>query len=120
MHYKYVPADTKAAEGKAQPDTVEEWMKEYREALKQLKQKHYLQAEFQFKSGTQKYKSHAEEVMFAIGLAKTYQEMKDQQKLRDAIAAMVKSQENGIGLPTYRPANQPPTMKKTAKESKPI
>jgi len=93
-----------AEDGKKVPEKLDAWVMEYREALKQLNQKHYMQAEFQFKAGTQKYKSGSEQLMFTIGLAKTYQEMKEQQKLRETIVAMVKSQENA-GVPNLKPIN---------------
>ena len=106
LHYgsNYIPGAAKGPDGKPGTAIVEDWMKDYREALRHLNQKHYLQAEFQFKSGVQKYKTHDEGVIFSIGLAKTYQEMKEQTKLRDVIAALVKSQEN-VGPPTLRPIN---------------
>lgn len=125
VHYgqSLTPGTARAAEGKPLPLPVDEWMKEYREALKHLNQKHYLQAEFQFKSGVQKYKARAEELIFSIGLAKTYQDMKEQQKFRDAVVALVKSQENG-GPTTFRPINSgsaaPPKDKKPSKEPKPM
>ncbi len=125
VHYgqSFIPGAARAADGKISTLAVDEWMKEYREALKHLNQKHYLQAEFQFKSGVQKYKARAEELIFSIGLAKTYQDMKEQQKFRDAVVALVKSQENG-GPTTFRPINSgssaPPKDKKPSKEPKPM
>ncbi len=108
LHYgcNYSAATAASTDGKADaPDNlnnVADWMKEYREALKHLNQKHYQQAEFQFKTGVEKYRQQAEEMIFTIGLAKTYQEMKDQTKLRDTIATLAKSQEN-VGPPALRP-----------------
>ncbi|MCC7527727.1 MAG: tetratricopeptide repeat protein [Candidatus Melainabacteria bacterium] len=118
----FLPDGAIGPEGKAATPIVADWMKEYREALKHLNQKHYLQAEFKFKSGVQKYKTRPEELIFSIGLAKTYQDMKEQQKFRDAVVALVKSQENG-GPTTFRPINPDPSApkdKKPSKESKPL
>ncbi len=52
--------------------------------------------------------------------AKIYQETKNQQKLREVIAAMVKSYGNGNPPPTYRSLNGSDTSKTNSKESKPI
>lgn len=125
IHYSqtFIAGAAKGADGKITPSSLDDCIKEYREALKHLNQKHYLQAEFQFKSAVQKYKARSEELIFSIALAKTYQDMKEQQKFRDAVVALVKSQENG-GPTTFRPINSappaPPKDKKSSKVSKPI
>lgn len=107
LHYgfNYAVSPTGDDSKSSTPESLSDWMKEYREALRHLNLKHFQQAEFQFKTGAEKYKKRAEEMMFTIGLAKTYQEMKDQNKLRDTIAALAKSQEN-LGPPTLRPIKE--------------
>lgn len=106
--------------GKKNMRVEEEWIKQYRLALKKLNQKNYAHAETLFKEGSLKYKGAGEAVLFDLGLAKTYQETKNQQKLRDVISAMVKSYGNGNPLPIFRPRNGAVPTKQNSKESKPI
>lgn len=95
----------------------DQWVKDYREACKQLRAKHYLQAEFQFRSGTQKYTGATENTAFSIGLAKTYQEMKNDSKLREVVATLVKSQDS-TALPSLRPIKEASASKAAPKTAK--
>jgi tetratricopeptide (TPR) repeat protein len=95
----------------------DQWVKEYREACKQLRAKHYLQAEFQFKSGAQKYTGSTENTAFNIGLAKTYQEMKNDGKLREVVAVLVKTQDKAA-LPSLRPLKEAAAPKTAAVKAK--
>ncbi|HNB22698.1 MAG TPA: hypothetical protein PKZ32_09780, partial [Candidatus Melainabacteria bacterium] len=92
----------------------EQWVKDYREACKQLRLKHYLQAEFQFKAGAQKYSGTTENTAFNLGLAKTYQDMKNENKLREVVAVLVKAQDAGA-LPSLRPLKEAAASKSKAK-----
>lgn len=98
------------------------WVKDYREACKQLRSKHYLQAEFQFKNGAQKYTGSTENTAFSLGLAKTYQEMKNESKLREIVAMLVKNQDSAA-LPNLRvikeaSASKPKAEKGAAKSKR--
>jgi tetratricopeptide (TPR) repeat protein len=128
VHYgmSFIPAARKDADGKVTP-FEEEWMKQYRLALKKLNQKNYQHAEALFKDGSQKFKGTAEALVFDIGLAKIYMESKNQPKLREVLTTLVKTQGNGIGPPQFKSVNTPGAAgpgkakaKETAKESKPI
>ncbi len=96
------------------PNNPEQWVKDYREACKQLRLKHYLQAEFQFKAGAQKYSGTTENTAFNLGLAKTYQDMKNENKLREVVAVLVKAQDAGA-LPSLRPLKEAAASKSKAK-----
>lgn len=115
----FISGATKEVDGKTTP-LDEEWVKQYRLALKKFNQKNYVHAETLFKDGSLKYRGAGEAVLFDVGLAKIYQETKNQQKLREVIAAMVKSYGNGNPPPTYRTLNGTGTTKQNSKESKPI
>ncbi len=79
--------------------------------IEEVQSKNYVHAETLFKDGSLKYKGAGEAVLFDVGLAKIYQETKNQQKLREVISAMVKSYGNGNPPPTYRSFNGSGTTK---------
>ncbi|MBA3859629.1 MAG: hypothetical protein C0507_22205 [Cyanobacteria bacterium PR.3.49] len=106
----------------------EDWLKQYKMAVQKLNQRNYAHAETLFRDGSNKYRGTAEAVAFDVGLAKLYQEMNNQPKLRETLAMLVKNGGNGNGPPVFKTVkstlqasgNDAKAKAKPAKESKRI